>query len=155
MKRALSVVVFACLLVVPLQLFASTNLIDAAGKQLHSIFDGLKPNAIPQSAQPGLPSQSVAPARLTGRLSGVTPGFFIIGGGNCPGGEVCSGGFAHTVSTFPGECNQAGEEDCLIQDFVNSSSDLCSDGIEQSYCGSFCCAAAFHCENPRNCAGPQ
>jgi hypothetical protein len=157
MKRALSISVVVCLFLVPLHLLASASLINSSGQPLLSIFDGLKPNPIPQSALRGaLQSPSFDLAHLSSRLSGVPRGFFIIGGGNCPGGGLCSGGFAHTITTFPGECNQADDEQaCDINDFVNSSSDLCSAGIEQSYCGSLCCVTANHCENPRNCAGPQ
>ena len=139
--------------ITPVHLFGSPTFIDSSGHQLLSIFDGLKanPNLISQSAQSPFDM-----AHLSAHLSGVPKGFFIIGGGNCPGGALCSGGFAHTIPSFPGECNQPDDDDvCIINDFVSSSSDLCSDGIEQSFCGTFCCVTANHCENFRNCAGRQ
>jgi hypothetical protein len=139
----------------PVHLFASPTVINSSGQQLLSIFDGLKQNPISQSALHGLQTPFDL-GHLSARLSGMPKGFFIIGGGGCPGGELCSGGFAHTLGTFPGECNQPdSDEPCDIQDFVNSSLDLCSDGIEQSYCGTLCCVDARHCNNFRNCAGPQ
>jgi hypothetical protein len=153
MKRALSISVFACLFLVPLHLLASASVIDSSGQQLLSIFDGLKPNPVSQSALHS-PQSPFDLDHLSARLSGVPKGFFILGGGSCPGGGLCSGGFAHTIPAVPGECNQADDEEtCTINDFVSSSSDLCSDGIEQSYCGSLCCITENHCENPRNCAG--
>ena len=157
MKRVFSIAVLACLFLIPLHLLASASVIDSSGQPLLSIFDRLKPNPIAHSALRGaLQSSSFDLTHLGSRLSRLPRGFFIIGGGNCPSGELCSGGFAHTIPASPEECNQADDEEaCDINDFVNSSSDLCSDGIERSYCGSLCCVTANHCDNFRNCAGSQ
>lgn len=89
MKRALSILVLACLLVAPLQLFALPTVINSSGQQLLSIFDGLKPSPISQSALRGVPSPFDM-AHLSAHLSGMPKGFFIIGGGNCPNGGLCS-----------------------------------------------------------------
>lgn len=152
MKRALSVFAFACFLGIPFHLFASSTVINSSGQQLLSIFDGLKPNPIaPSALANGGQSQSAVVGRLTPRLSGVTPGFFIIEGGNCPGGEACSGGFAQ-INSVPGGCDAGDGEECDINNFSLNIQAGCAAGVQNIYCGVNCCVSAITCNNPRNCA---
>src|SRR5260370_12284224 len=122
------------------------KIINQSGKGLSSLFEGLKPSPL---AQPGIVGQYYPASRdwrgiTPFRLPGLLP-VNIIGGGICPGSEVCSNHFV--LLNGSGSCSFA--SGCSVSDFTtDTQSASCQTGEVTFY---FEVADASFCLNPYLC----
>src|ERR1700761_6773456 len=140
MKRVLLIWVclFICFTIATLQLSALPSVITSSGKQIKTVFDGLQPNSISLTGLANIPQSKNWPWKeLTPRLAGFRPSF-IIEGGNCPGAEACSGGFA-VIEPIEGGCDAGEGDECEVSNFHTDPTASCSAGVQNIYCGVDCC----------------
>lgn len=123
--------------------------IDESGKPLLTIFDGLKPidlSRFEQAIRENRQSQGRAWKGIRPTFPGLKPVQGpIFGGGNCPSGTVCSGGF---TSIIPSSDNCGGDRSCSVSDAITDLSAPCNAGEQSFYCettAGACCLNAVGC----------
>lgn len=131
----------------PDSLYAASNntIVSQSGQALSSVFEGLQPSVFARPDQ--LWQYRPAITNWKGITSNRLPGVLrvsIIGGGSCPGTEVCSGNF--TVIEPSNGCL-----DCIVHNFAIDPSGDCFAGEQNSYCGENCCVDAQDCFNRFGC----